>query len=106
VGARLLKFTVSQRHTNLALLQTYGPNVWRTHNYLLEETAKQAEKALEELKQRTTDINRERKNSQVGLVFIDSTLIFTFVATQDTDWEPVDIVREKMDRVDFKHPPD
>jgi len=37
---------------------------------LLEETAKQAEKALEELKQRTTDINRERKNFQVGLVFI------------------------------------
>ena len=48
----------------------YGPNAWRTRNYLLEETAKQAEKALEELKQRTTDINRERKNFQVGLVFI------------------------------------
>ncbi|OAX44862.1 breast carcinoma amplified sequence 2, partial [Rhizopogon vinicolor AM-OR11-026] len=55
------------RHTNLALLQTYGPNAWRTHNYLLEETAKQAEKALEELKQRTTDINRERKNSQTRI---------------------------------------
>ncbi|KAG2350643.1 breast carcinoma amplified sequence 2, partial [Suillus weaverae] len=52
------------RHTNLALLQTYGPNAWRIHNYLLEATAKQAEAALEELKQRTTDVNRERKNSQ------------------------------------------
>ncbi|KAH7883817.1 breast carcinoma amplified sequence 2 [Phlebopus sp. FC_14] len=52
------------RHTNLALLQTYGPNAWRIHNYLLEETAKQVEKALEELKQLTTDLNRERKNSQ------------------------------------------
>ncbi|KAG1867797.1 hypothetical protein DFJ58DRAFT_767906, partial [Suillus subalutaceus] len=40
------------RHTNLALLQTYGPNAWRIHNYLLEATAKQAETALEELKQR------------------------------------------------------
>ncbi|KAG2149739.1 breast carcinoma amplified sequence 2 [Suillus cothurnatus] len=55
------------RHTNLALLQTYGPNAWRIHNYLLEATAKQAETALEELKQRTTDINRERKNSQTRI---------------------------------------
>ncbi|KAH7924005.1 breast carcinoma amplified sequence 2 [Leucogyrophana mollusca] len=52
------------RHTNLALLQTYGPNAWRIHNYLLEETAKQAEKASEDLKQLTTELNRERKNSQ------------------------------------------
>ncbi|KAG2044269.1 breast carcinoma amplified sequence 2 [Suillus americanus] len=55
------------RHTNLALLQTYGPNAWRIHNYLLEATAKQAEAALEELKQRTTDVNRERKNSQTRI---------------------------------------
>ncbi|KAG1826219.1 breast carcinoma amplified sequence 2 [Suillus subaureus] len=55
------------RHTNLALLQTYGPNAWRIHNYLLEATAKQAETALEELKQRTTDVNRERKNSQTRI---------------------------------------
>ncbi|KAG0703116.1 breast carcinoma amplified sequence 2 [Suillus ampliporus] len=55
------------RHTNLALLQTYGPNAWRVHNYLLEATAKQAEQALEELKQSTTDINRERKNSQTRI---------------------------------------
>ncbi|KAG1783683.1 breast carcinoma amplified sequence 2 [Suillus placidus] len=55
------------RHTNLALLQTYGPNAWRIHNYLLEATAKQAEAALEELKQRTTDVNRERKNSQTQI---------------------------------------
>jgi len=53
-------------HTNLALLQTYGPNAWRIHNYLMEETAKQTEKALEDLKQLTVDVNRERKNSQVS----------------------------------------
>ncbi|KAH7914496.1 breast carcinoma amplified sequence 2 [Hygrophoropsis aurantiaca] len=55
------------RHTNLALLQTYGPNAWRIHNYLLEETAKQNEKTLENLKQLTTELNRERKNSQTRI---------------------------------------
>lgn len=54
------------RHTNLALLQTYGQNAWRINNYLLEETAKQSETALEEMKQLTTEVNRERKNSQVS----------------------------------------
>ena len=54
------------RHTNLALLQTYGQNAWRIHNYLLEETAKQSEAALEEVKQLTTEVNRERKNWQVS----------------------------------------
>ncbi|KAG5639296.1 hypothetical protein H0H81_004498 [Sphagnurus paluster] len=52
------------RQTNLTLLQTYGPNAWRIHNYLLEATAKQTEKALEDLKQLTVDVNRERKNHQ------------------------------------------
>jgi pre-mRNA-splicing factor SPF27 len=55
------------RHANLALLQTYGPNAWRIHNYLMEETAKQVEKALEDLKQLTVDVNRERKNSQTQI---------------------------------------
>ncbi|ESK98468.1 pre-mrna-splicing factor spf27-like [Moniliophthora roreri MCA 2997] len=55
------------RQTNLTLLQTYGPNAWRIHNYLLEETAKNIEKSLEDLKQLTTDVNRERKNSQTKL---------------------------------------
>lgn len=47
------------------MLQTYGPNAWRIHNYLLESTAKQTEKALEDLKQLTVEVNRERKNTQV-----------------------------------------
>ncbi|KAI6159623.1 breast carcinoma amplified sequence 2, partial [Pisolithus thermaeus] len=54
------------RHTNLALLQSYGANAWRIHNYRLEEAAKQAEKALEELKEKTVELNRERKNTQTG----------------------------------------
>lgn len=53
------------RQTNLTLLQTYGPNAWRIHNYLLESTAKQTEKALEELKELTVEVNRDRKNTQV-----------------------------------------
>ncbi|KAG6869188.1 hypothetical protein C0993_012287 [Termitomyces sp. T159_Od127] len=52
------------RLTNLTLLQNYGPNAWRIHNYLLEAAAKQAEKALEDLKQLTIEVNRERKNEQ------------------------------------------
>jgi pre-mRNA-splicing factor SPF27 len=55
------------RQTNLTLLQTYGPNAWRIHNYLLEATVKQTEGALEELKQMTVDVNRERKNTQTKL---------------------------------------
>ena len=59
--------TFVHRQTNVSLLQTYGANAWRIHNYLLETTAKNAEKALEELKEQITDVNRERKNTQVRL---------------------------------------
>jgi len=56
--------------TNIALLQQYGANSWRVHNYLLEANSKQLEKAVEDLTQLTTDLNRDRKNSQVHrLVF-------------------------------------
>jgi hypothetical protein len=55
-----------RRHNNLALLQQYGNNAWRVHNYLLEADAKKAEKLLEELKEKTTSLNRERKNNQVN----------------------------------------
>ena len=34
----------------------------------MEEVAKQYEKALEELKQLTVDVNRERKNFQVSVM--------------------------------------
>jgi pre-mRNA-splicing factor SPF27 len=55
------------RQTNLTLLQTYGANAWRIQNYLLEATVKQTEQALEDLKQMTVDVNRERKNMQTRL---------------------------------------
>ncbi|KAI0048011.1 breast carcinoma amplified sequence 2 [Auriscalpium vulgare] len=55
------------RHNNLALLTQYGSNAWRIHNYALEADAKRAEKLLEELKEETTEVNRDRKNTQTRL---------------------------------------
>lgn len=53
------------RQTNLALLQNYGSNAWRIHNYQLEAVTKTLDKAVEDLKQLTVDVNRDRKNFQV-----------------------------------------
>ncbi|KAF4623880.1 hypothetical protein D9613_001635 [Agrocybe pediades] len=52
------------RQQNLALLQTYGANGWRIHNYLLESSTKHYEQALEQLKELTVEVNRDRKNTQ------------------------------------------
>ncbi|KAL9715777.1 hypothetical protein Ac2012v2_000219 [Leucoagaricus gongylophorus] len=52
------------RHTNMTLLQKYGANAWRIHNYQLEQQAKNMEKALDMLKELTVDVNRDRKNTQ------------------------------------------
>ncbi|KAH9921985.1 breast carcinoma amplified sequence 2 [Epithele typhae] len=54
------------RHTNLALVQQYGPNAWKVHNYLNEAAAKDIEKALEELKNLTVEVNRDRRNAQAS----------------------------------------
>ena len=67
---RILRIDEETSQTNIALLQQYGANSWRVHNYLLEANSKQLEKAVEDLTQLTTDLNRDRKNSQVrGLLF-------------------------------------
>ncbi|PAV21887.1 breast carcinoma amplified sequence 2 [Pyrrhoderma noxium] len=55
------------RQSNIALLQTYGSNAWRVQNYLMEHTTKGIEKALEEVRERTTEVNRERKQNQTKL---------------------------------------
>ncbi|KAM6497944.1 Pre-mRNA-splicing factor SPF27 [Amanita muscaria] len=52
------------RLTNLTLLQTYGVNAWKIHNYRVEETVKSVEKAVEEMRELTVEVNRERKNAQ------------------------------------------
>lgn len=46
-------------------MQTYAANAWRIYNYRLESMAKAVEKAVEEMKELTVEVNRERKNSQV-----------------------------------------
>jgi pre-mRNA-splicing factor SPF27 len=46
-------------------MQSYGANAWRVQNYLLEHTVNELDKALEQLKERTTGVNRERKQFQV-----------------------------------------
>jgi len=66
------------RHSNTALLQNYGSNAWRVHNYLLEQTTKNLERSLEELKDLTTEVNRDRKNFQ--------THIGTQLNTLETRW--------------------
>ncbi|KAI5124447.1 hypothetical protein M0805_008331 [Coniferiporia weirii] len=55
------------RQNNIALLQTYGSNAWKVQNYLMEHTAKGLETALEELRERTTEVNRQRKQYQTKL---------------------------------------
>lgn len=57
---------------NLALLQQYGSNAWRVHNFLMEQNAKNLEKAVEDLKQLTVEVNRERKNFQVRVLLLRS----------------------------------
>jgi len=52
------------RETNISLLQTYGANAWKIHNYLLESQATRLEKAVEEVKEEVTVVNRDRKNFQ------------------------------------------
>ncbi|EMD41669.1 hypothetical protein CERSUDRAFT_128654 [Gelatoporia subvermispora B] len=66
------------RHSNLALLQQYGPNAWRIHNFLLDGTAKNLEKTLEDLRNMTTELNRDRKNFQ--------TRIGTQLTSLETRW--------------------
>jgi hypothetical protein len=62
---QLSPFVRRFRQTNLQLLQQYGPNAWKVHNYVLEADAKSMEIELETLKNRVTELNRDRKNSQV-----------------------------------------
>jgi len=53
------------RNTNGALLHKYGANAWKVHNYRVEMVSKHVEKAIEEMNERVTELNRSRKNSQV-----------------------------------------
>jgi hypothetical protein len=62
---------------------------------LLEADVKKAEKILEELKEQTTALNRDRKNSQVcGLHALVCPLL---TPREDASWRAVDITGESMD---------
>ena len=56
------------RLNNVALLQTYGSNAWKIQNFLLESTAKELEKELEAMTDKTTEVNRARKQFQVSFL--------------------------------------
>jgi hypothetical protein len=72
-------------------MQSYGANAWRTHNYLLEATATSAEKTLEELKELTVEVNRDRKNMQVLVIpFPAYCLVSHFLHSKDEDWRTTD----------------
>ena len=95
------------RQNNLSLLQTYGSNAWRIHNYLLEATAKQTEKALEELKDMTVEVNRQRKNDQVRILEALATKKkITSMTITGSTWKATDYFRDPLDRTYFKCPSD
>lgn len=56
------------RLVNLELLQKFGANAWRLHNYQLEQQLKQTQRATEESRQRIVELNRQRKAEQVHLI--------------------------------------
>ncbi|KAI8377400.1 Pre-mRNA-splicing factor SPF27 [Radiomyces spectabilis] len=50
---------------NLELLQKYGANAWRVHNYQMENYLKHIKKATEEYRSQIREINRQRKADQM-----------------------------------------
>jgi len=55
------------RSVNGALMQQYGANAWRVYNYRLEVVGRCLDKAIEEMNDRVTEINRTRKNDQMAV---------------------------------------
>ncbi|RHZ53187.1 hypothetical protein Glove_449g7 [Diversispora epigaea] len=53
------------RSYNLELLQKYGANAWRVHNFQLEHELQQYQKTLEEYKQNILELNKQRKSEQL-----------------------------------------
>lgn len=57
---------LSTRRENLSLLEEHGKNAWLIGNSNLEEILRQIEKELQETKEATDAVNRERKIRQEG----------------------------------------
>jgi len=49
---------------NLELLQKFGANAWRVHNYQLEGYQKQLQRVLDDQKALVTELNKQRKFEQ------------------------------------------
>ena len=94
------------RQQNLALLQTYGANAWRIQNYLLEATAKNVEKALEELREMTIEVNRERKNTQVRTRSPFCRPCLTSVRFIGSARATINVPRNTLDGTYFQHSAD
>ncbi|PWN40805.1 hypothetical protein IE81DRAFT_292854 [Ceraceosorus guamensis] len=52
------------RRSNLELEKKFGANLWRLHNFQQESMLRQYEKAVEDMRTQTADLNRSRKMSQ------------------------------------------
>lgn len=106
----MITLYVPFRHANLQLLQQYGGNAWKVHNYLLEADAKAVEADLEVLKNRVTEVNRDRKNSQVSNNHSLGIPCYYFLSFLIIDWgciafgdiaanrENIDGTRDTVDR--------
>ncbi|CAG8493886.1 8325_t:CDS:2, partial [Scutellospora calospora] len=53
------------RFFNLELLQKFGANAWKLHNFQLEHQLQQLQRLLEEYRQNILELNKQRKSSQV-----------------------------------------
>ena len=93
-------------HINLALLQQYGSNAWRIHNYLNEATAQNIEKALEELKNLTTEVNRDRKNYQVRVLMNRCGCTTYRCLSADASRDAADLAGDAVDRTYLQYSAD
>jgi pre-mRNA-splicing factor SPF27 len=64
---------------NLELLQKFGGNAWRYHNFQVEGHVKVLEAELGEHQKEINEINKKRKSGQVSLLKIY--FIFFFLKT-------------------------
>jgi pre-mRNA-splicing factor SPF27 len=88
-------------------MQQYGANAWRVYNYRLEVVGKSLDKAIEEMNDRVTEVNRTRKNDQVSAAtFPRRVRTKTEPLLADGGWETTYGPRAKMDRAHLERPTD
>jgi len=66
------------RLANLDLLQKYGANAWRVHNYQLEQMHKGLQGDLQSAQGQITELNRKRKLEQVRFQVLSFAHLFFF----------------------------